>query len=136
MRCADRPGLAAAVTTFGQTGGTFMQRTVFHLSGLTAARDASAGKFAEQVAEMFDMDFRLTEATKPKRVAVMASKEDHCLLDLLWRNRPGHRAMSVAMVLPTIPTWPTRSAHPARRSSTSRPMRRSASRPNDASSTR
>jgi formyltetrahydrofolate deformylase len=96
LRCADRPGLVAAVTTFltgaganivsldqhstEQTSGTFMQRTVFHLSGLTAARHALAGDFAEQVAEKFDMDFRLTEAAKPKRVAVMASKEDHCLL--------------------------------------------------------
>jgi formyltetrahydrofolate deformylase len=39
------------------------------------------------VAAKFEIDFRLTEASKPKRVAIMASKEDHCLLDLLWRNR-------------------------------------------------
>jgi predicted amino acid-binding ACT domain protein len=98
-------GLVAAVSTFlaeaganiisldqhstEQTGGMFMQRTVFHLSGLAAARDDLARDFAEQVAEKFAMDFRLTEAAKPKRVAIMASKEDHCLLDLLWRNRRG-----------------------------------------------
>lgn len=92
LRCADRPGLVAAVSTFlssaganiisldqhstEQTGGIFMQRTVFHLPGLTAARDSLAREFAEQVAVKFDMDFRLTEAAKPKRVAVMASKED------------------------------------------------------------
>src|SRR3984885_11108264 len=119
LRCADRPGLVEAVTTFlartganiisldqhstEQTGGTFMQRTVFHLSGLTAARDALAGDFAEQVAQKFDMDFRLTEAAKPKRVAIMASKEDHCLLDLLWRNRRGDLNMSVVMVLANHP---------------------------------
>ena len=119
LRCADRPGLVAAVTTFltraganiisldqhstEQTGGTFMQRTVFHLSGLTAARDALAVDFVEQVAEKFDMDFRLTEAAKPKRVAVMASREDHCLLDLLWRNRRGDLNMSVVMVLANHP---------------------------------
>jgi formyltetrahydrofolate deformylase len=49
------------------------------------------------VSEKFDMDFRLTEAAKPKRVAIMASKEDHCLLDLLWRNRRGDLNMSVVM---------------------------------------
>ena len=119
LRCADRPGLVAAVTTFltraganiisldqhstEQTGGTFMQRTVFHLSGLTAARDALAVDFVEQVAEKFDMDFRLTEAAKPKRVAVMASREDHCLLDLLWRNRRGDFDMSVVMVIANHP---------------------------------
>ena len=49
------------------------------------------------------MDFRLTEAAKPKRVAIMASKEDHCLLDLLWRNRRGELDMSVVMVISNHP---------------------------------
>ena len=115
LRCADRSGLVAAVTTFladaganivsldqhstRQTGGTFMQRTIFHLPGLTASRDALERDFAERVATPFDMDFRLTEAAKPKRIAIMASKEDHCLLDLLWRNRRGELDMSVVMVI-------------------------------------
>ena len=80
-----------------------MQRTIFHLPGLTAARDALEREFAQQVAAKFDMDFRLTEASKPKRVAIMASKEDHCLLDLLWRNRRGEIDMSVVMVVSNHP---------------------------------
>ena len=119
LRCADRPGLVAAVSVFladaganivsldqhatEQTGGTFMQRTIFHLPGLTAARDALERDFAEHVASKFDMDFRLTEASKPKRIAIMASKEDHCLLDLLWRNRRGEIDMSVVMVISNHP---------------------------------
>ncbi|CAN3127299.1 formyltetrahydrofolate deformylase [Mycobacterium sp. smrl_JER01] len=119
LRCADRPGLVAAVSTFlagaganiisldqhstQQTGGTFMQRTIFHLAGLTAARDALEQDFAREVAGPFAMDFRLTEAAKPKRVAIMASKEDHCLLDLLWRNRRGELDMSVVMVIANHP---------------------------------
>ncbi|BBY17577.1 formyltetrahydrofolate deformylase [Mycolicibacterium litorale] len=115
LRCADRPGLVAAVSQFlasrganivsldqhstQQSGGTFMQRTIFHLPGLTAARDALERDFAAQVAAEFGMDFRLTEAAKPKRVAIMASREDHCVLDLLWRNRRGELDMSVAMVI-------------------------------------
>ena len=86
-----------------QSGGTFMQRTIFHLPGLTAARDALERDFADQVASQFDMDFRLTEASKPKRVAIMASREDHCLLDLLWRNRRGEIDMSVVMVISNHP---------------------------------
>jgi formyltetrahydrofolate deformylase len=119
LRCADRPGLVAAVSTFlanaganivsldqhstEQTGGIFMQRTIFHLPGLTAARDALERDFRDQVASQFEMDFRLTEASKPKRVAIMASKEDHCLLDLLWRNRRGELDMSVVMVISNHP---------------------------------
>ena len=119
LRCADRPGLVAAVSAFlagaganivsldqhatAQTGGTFMQRTIFHLPGLAAARDALEHDFTEQVAQPFDIDFRLTEASKPKRVAILASKEDHCLLDLLWRNRRGELDLTVVMVIANHP---------------------------------
>jgi formyltetrahydrofolate deformylase len=115
LRCGDQPGLVAAVSAFltgvganivsldqhatEQSGGMFMQRTIFHLPGLTAARDGLERDFAAKVATPFEMDFRLTEAAKPKRVAIMASKDDHCLLDLLWRNRRGELDMSVVMVI-------------------------------------
>ena len=81
LRCTDRPGLVAAVSAFlaeaganivsldqhatEQSGGTFMQRTIFHLPGLTAARDALNRDFGEQVAARFNMDFSLTEAPNP-----------------------------------------------------------------------
>ncbi|HPX35468.1 MAG TPA: formyltetrahydrofolate deformylase [Mycobacterium sp.] len=119
LRCADRPGLVAAITSFlaeaganivsldqhstEETGGIFMQRTIFHLPGLAAARDDLEKAFAEQIAGPFEMDYRLTEAAKPKRVALMASKEDHCLLDLLWRDRRGELEMSIAMVIGNHP---------------------------------
>ena len=119
LRCPDKPGLVAAVSAFlaaaganivsldqhstEQSGGTFVQRTIFHLPGLTAARDALERDFAENLAARFDMDFRLTEAAKPKRVAIMASKDDHCLLDLLWRNRRGELDMTVVMVISNHP---------------------------------
>jgi formyltetrahydrofolate deformylase len=119
LRCGDRPGLVAAVSAFladaganivsldqhstEQSGGTFVQRTIFHLPGLTAARDALERDFGDRVAAPFEMDFRLTEAAKPKRVAIMASKDDHCLLDLLWRNRRGELDMSVVMVISNHP---------------------------------
>jgi len=119
LRCHDRPGLIAAVSNFlAQAGaniisldqhstapedGTFLQRAIFHLPGLTAARDELERKFASTVADKFNIDYRFTEAAKPKRVAIMASKEDHCLLDLLWRNRRGELQMTVVMVIANHP---------------------------------
>ena len=119
LRCADRPGLVAAVSSFlaaaganivsldqhstQQSGGTFMQRTIFHLPGLAEDRAALARDFDAQVATQFAMEFTLTEAARPKRVAIMVSKADHCLLDLLWRNRRGDLDMSVVMVLSNHP---------------------------------
>jgi formyltetrahydrofolate deformylase len=117
--CVDRPGLVAAVSSFlaqaganivsldqhstEHSGGTFMQRTIFHLQGLSDGRDALERDFCEQVATRFDMDFRLTEASRPKRVAIMASKDDNCLVDLLWRNRRGELDMTVVMVISNHP---------------------------------
>ena len=119
LSCSDRPGLVAAITSFlaeaganivsldqhstEETGGVFMQRTIFHLPGLAAARDDLERDFADKIAGPFEMNFRLTEAAKPKRVAMMASKEDHCLLDLLWRDRRGELEMSIAMVIGNHP---------------------------------
>jgi hypothetical protein len=81
LRCAERPALVAAVTTSltqaganivsldqhstKQSGGTFMWRNIFHLQGLTTARDARNRDFGPQAAVRFNMDFRLTEAAKP-----------------------------------------------------------------------
>jgi formyltetrahydrofolate deformylase len=119
LRCHDRPGLIAAVSNFlAQAGaniisldqhstapedGTFLQRAIFHLPGLTAAIDGLEREFAATVADRFNIDYRFTEAAKPKRVAIMASKEDHCLLDLLWRNRRGELPISIVMVIANHP---------------------------------
>lgn len=119
LRYHDRPGLIAAVSNFltkmganiisldqhstAPEDGTFLQRAIFHLSGLTSAIDELEREFAATVADKFDIDYRFTEAAKPKRVAIMASKDDHCLLDLLRRNRRGELQMSVAMVVANHP---------------------------------
>ena len=119
LRCHDRPGIIAAVSNFlakaganiisldqhstAPEDGTFLQRAIFHLPGLTAAIDGLEREFASTVADKFTIDYRFAEASKPKRVAIMASKEDHCLLDLLWRNRRGELQMSVAMVIANHP---------------------------------
>ncbi|MEO8814644.1 MAG: formyltetrahydrofolate deformylase [Mycobacterium sp.] len=119
LRCPDRHGIIAAVSAFlakaganiisldqhstAPEDGAFVQRAIFHLPGLTAAIDGLRQDFATTVAEQFAMDYRFTEAAKPKRVAIMVSKTDHCLLDLLWRNRRGELEMSVAMVISNHP---------------------------------
>src|ERR1700678_2697149 len=119
IRCQDRPGIVSAISTFltdaganivtlaqhstTEARGAFFQRTEFHLPGLPAARDELERAFAADVAGRFDIEFTLTEAAKPKRVAIMVSKTDHCVLDLLWRNRRGELDMSVVMVISNHP---------------------------------
>jgi len=119
LRCPDRSGIVAAVSTFltaaganiisldqhstQPEGGVFLQRTVFHLPGLAAASTELEREFAARVAPQFEIDYRFTDAAKPKRVAILASRADHCLLDLLWRNRRGELDMSVVMVIANHP---------------------------------
>jgi formyltetrahydrofolate deformylase len=119
IQCQDQPGIVSAISTFltgaganivtlaqhstAESGGAFFQRTEFHLPGLAAAREELERAFAAEVAGRFGMGFTLTEAAKPKRVAIMVSKTDHCALDLLWRNRRGELDMSVVMVISNHP---------------------------------
>ena len=114
LNCPDRRGVIAAVSTFltrsganiisldqhstAPEDGVFLQRTVFHLPGLAAAQPELEREF-QAVADEFHMDYRFADASKPKRVAIMASTADHCLLDLLWRNRRGELDMTVVMVI-------------------------------------
>ncbi|HYY18208.1 MAG TPA: formyltetrahydrofolate deformylase, partial [Streptosporangiaceae bacterium] len=51
----------------------------------------------------FDLRIALRDLSVPKRVAIFASKSDHCLLDLLWRHQRGELPISVAMVISNHP---------------------------------
>lgn len=47
----------------------------FHLPGLPARRDTLEAEFLERVAQPMGMDVRLTDAARPKRVAIMVVKQ-------------------------------------------------------------
>jgi formyltetrahydrofolate deformylase len=119
VACPDRPGIVAAVSRYlferganiiesdqystDPLGGTFFLRTVFHLEHLAAVRDELRETFAEEVAEPFGMDWQLTDAGVPKRVAILVSRLDHCLVDLLWRARRGELELDVGLVISNHP---------------------------------
>jgi formyltetrahydrofolate deformylase len=111
----DRPGIVAAVTSLlaghganiveldqhsdNAVGGAFFQRTVFHAENFPAVRPAIEADLDRVLRGDFNLVWRLTELATPKRVAIFASRSDHCLLDLLWRQRRGELPMTVAMVI-------------------------------------
>ncbi len=118
ISCDDQPGIVAAIATMlAEHGaniisldqhstepddGHFFQRTVIHLEGLDAKRPALEASIA-QVAEKFGMEWKLTDASKPKRVAIFVSKYDHALLELLWRAKRGELDVDVTMVVSNHP---------------------------------
>ncbi len=79
-------------------GGAFFQRVVFHREGVTAALpDIEAD--LEQTLAPLGMQWQLTDQSVPKRMAILASTSDHCLLDLLWRHRRGQLPVTIPMVI-------------------------------------
>jgi formyltetrahydrofolate deformylase len=116
---ADRPGIVAAVSgvlsdaganivsldqfSSDPSGGRFFQRTMFQLEGLDASRPRLEALFERELRERLSLDWTLHNADQRKRVAVFASKTDHCLLDLLWRQRRGELQMDIAMVISNHP---------------------------------
>jgi formyltetrahydrofolate deformylase len=110
----DQPGLVAAVTgmitrnegnivTLDQysdnpAGGAFFQRVVFHRKDMAAAiTDIEAD--LEQTLGPYGVEWTLTDQSIPKRMAILASTSDHCLLELLWRHRRGELPVTIPMVI-------------------------------------
>jgi formyltetrahydrofolate deformylase len=102
LACPDQPGLIARVSGFlAESGlnivdvdqhssgeGRFFIRMVFdHVPA--PERDRLELRFAAEIGEPFEMDYEFNETSRAKRVAIMVSREDHCLSDLLWRWRNG-----------------------------------------------
>jgi formyltetrahydrofolate deformylase len=116
VSCPDRPGIVAAVTTFvaarggnvvdlqqhtDHSDGVFFQRVQFEL-GPAIDHGELARSFAS-VADEYGMDWSLHLLDTPPRLAVLASKEPHCLQDLLTRWRTGELAADVAVVVSNHP---------------------------------
>jgi formyltetrahydrofolate deformylase len=70
-------------------------RMEFRLEGLSRELEA---RFAP-IAERFAMDWRIAYVAERQRVAILASRDDHCLLDLLWRWRRGELEADVVSVI-------------------------------------
>jgi formyltetrahydrofolate deformylase len=116
LSCPDRPGIVARVAGFLADAGRniidadqhsteqarLFMRLVFE-SAPEPERNQLYARFADEVAEPLSMEHRFAEAGRLPRVALMASKEDHCLLDLLWRFRSGELPGEPALVISNHP---------------------------------
>jgi formyltetrahydrofolate deformylase len=115
ISCPDQSGIVAATSqlltdaganivhsdqhTTDPRDGTFYMRMEFDLALEPAERAELEMRFAREVAEPLEMQWRMWDARVPKRVAILVSREDHCLLDLLWRRRRGELAIDVPFVV-------------------------------------
>ncbi len=89
--------------------GTFFMRLEIEGEGFGLARDEFAGAFAP-LARRHGMDWRLSHTDTPKRMAILVSRHDHCLIDLLWRWDAGRarRRDTARRLQPPRPRLPRR----------------------------
>jgi formyltetrahydrofolate deformylase len=117
ISCRDRPGIVSAVSRFLFESGANIIHSDQHSSGLedgqfflrmefVLAPDRQARfqeRFGLAVAEKFGMTWRLWDTAVKKRVAILVSRYDHCLLDLLWRIRRGELEAETVLVASNHP---------------------------------
>jgi formyltetrahydrofolate deformylase len=115
IQCPDRPGIVAAISSFlfrhganitdldqhssEETPGTYFMRLEFQTQKLVVPLEELSRLFADQVARSFEMQWRLTRASDRKKVAILVSRHDHAMMELLWQWQRGDlRADVVAVV--------------------------------------
>ncbi len=117
VSCPDRTGIVASLgqLLYGEganitqsdqfsdlRSGMFFQRICFDLPEAGASLDpvrSAISNFADE----FDMGWALHTADEVPRVAIMVSRFDHCLYDLLLRHRSGELACQISLVVSNHP---------------------------------
>ena len=115
--CPDRKGLVAALAQllYGHganildadqhtdpVAGQFFQRIKFDLSELHTDRTSLETAISE-VAARFSMSWRIADGVHRSKTAIFVSKYDHCLYDLLLRQRAGELSTDISMVISNHP---------------------------------
>ena len=114
IHCPDHRGVIAAVSSFialhngnilsadqhvsDEKNGTFFMRMEIEGQGFGLGRDEFDGAFAP-LARQHGMTWRIGFTDRPKRMAILVSKQDHCLIDMLWRWEAGELAAVIPLVI-------------------------------------
>ncbi|PLT27820.1 formyltetrahydrofolate deformylase [Peribacillus deserti] len=118
ISCKDQPGIVAAVSNFlyeyganivqsdqysiDPEGGLFFMRIEFILPDLKRQEEKLEEAFAA-IGNQFRMDWRFAYAYDIKKMAIFVSREDHCLMELLWQWQAGDLVADIAVVISNHP---------------------------------
>ena len=117
LTCPDQRGVVAAVADFvwrnggnivdaeqhtDDVDGVFFQRVEFTLDGFAFGRDELPGALGA-VAAPFDMDITIRYSADRPRLAILASRAPHCLVDLLSRSSAGELPAHLTLVASNHP---------------------------------
>ena len=112
--CPDHKGLIAAISSFialhngnilsaqqhvsDPPNSTFFMRMEIESKGFGLGRDEFNAAFAP-LARQHGMNWRVGFTDRPKRMAILVSKQGHCLIDLLWRWEAGELDAEIPLVI-------------------------------------
>jgi formyltetrahydrofolate deformylase len=117
ISCPDRKGLVATISDFvfrhngnilhadehkDSETGLFLMRVEFD----PAEFDIELSQFSRHfspIAEKFQMNWRLAQSGQRPKMAILVSKYDHCLVDLLYRHKSGELGCEVPIVISNHP---------------------------------
>ncbi|MCJ2183511.1 formyltetrahydrofolate deformylase [Novosphingobium sp. 1949] len=115
LSCKDRPGIVARVTGYlAQCGGNIIEAQQFNdlaedkffmrvaFDPGTADREEIREGFGP-IAHEYAMAWSMLRQDRPRRVLILVSKFDHCLADLLYRQRIGEIGMEIVGVVSNHP---------------------------------
>ncbi len=117
LSCVNKPGIVARVSAalfesgfnildaqqFDDTEtGSFFMRVEFNAARSDADVEALRATFTA-IASGFGMEWSMRPAGQRKRVALMVSRFDHCLVDLLYRWRSGELPMDPVAIIANHP---------------------------------
>jgi formyltetrahydrofolate deformylase len=117
VSCPDRQGLVAKIANFiyanggniiqadqhtDLTTGLFLTRIEWQLEGFNLPRDVIAPAFGA-IAKPLEANWQLHFSDKIPRIALWVTKQDHCLLDLLWRHQAKELPAEIPLIISNHP---------------------------------
>ena len=113
VSCPDRPGLVAKIANFIYANGgniihadqhtdfttnLFLTRIEWQLEGFNLPREVISTAFAA-IAKPIEARWQLYFSDSTPRLAIWVTKQNHCLLDLLWRQKAGELPAQIPLII-------------------------------------
>lgn len=113
ISCPDRQGLVAKIANFIYANGgnvvhadqhrdepseLFLSRIEWQLAGFNLQRELIGPAF-DSIAKPLEATWQLHFSDVVPRMAIWVSKQNHCLLDLLWRHQAGELAAEIPLII-------------------------------------
>lgn len=113
ISCPDQKGLVAKFANFiysnggniihadqhtDASAGSFLTRIEWELEGFNLPRDIIAPAFTA-IGQPLQANWQLHFSDQVPRIAVWVSRQDHCLFDLIWRQRAGEFHAEIPLII-------------------------------------